>query len=81
MIIRELGTKYRNKHYQYDRPKHQPYDYQLNGLLNKILPERITSTKNTTTAAVLKSVEYILVWLMKYVDILKNFKNPHFIKY
>lgn len=77
---RELGTKYRvNK--RYEHVEHVPYDYQEQGLLNKLLPKDIVKTKNIYTKSVLDAMEYVLVWLMKYVDILKNFKNPHFIKY
>lgn len=59
----------------WERRKHQPYDYAKKGLLNKILPEVITSTTNPTTARMLDFVEYSLVFLMKYVDVLKNFKD------
>ena len=59
----------------YEVSNNQAYDYERYGLLNKVLPKVIYETKNTSTKAVLRFVEYILVWLMKYVDDLKNFKN------
>jgi len=74
MEIRPLGDR-RKYIKEYEISNYKEYDYEKHGLLNKVLPKVIYNTKNTTTRAVLRFVEYILVWLMKYVDILKNFKN------
>lgn len=74
MEIRPIGSR---KRYikNYEVSNNQAYDYERYGLLNKVLPKVICETKNTSTRAVLRFVEYILVWLMRYVDDLKNFKN------
>ena len=74
MEIRPIGSR-RKYIKNYEVSNNQAYDYERYGLLNKVLPKVICETKNTSTRAVLRFVEYILVWLMKYVDDLKNFKN------
>lgn len=53
----------------------QPYDYQKHGLINKLLSHTITNTTNPITQIVLQYYEKSLIFLMKYIDILKNFKN------
>lgn len=74
MIFRLPGT--RQKTYkQWDNAKHQPYDYEKNGLLKKVLPAVIMNAKNPTTRIVLVGVEMCMVFLLKYVDELKHFKN------
>lgn len=74
MEIRPIGSRRRYVK-NYEVSNNQACDYERYGLLNKVLPKVIYETKNTSTKAVLRFVEYILVWLMKYVDDLKNFKN------
>ena len=74
MEIRPIGSR-RRYIKNYEVSNNQAYDYGRYGLLNKVLPKVICETKNTSTRAVLRFVEYILVWLMRYVDDLKNFKN------
>lgn len=74
MEIRPIGSR-RRYIKNYEVSNNQAYDYERYGLLNKALPKVICETKNTSTRAVLRFVEYILVWLMRYVDDLKNFKN------
>lgn len=74
MEIRPIGSR-RRYIKNYEVSNNQAYDYERYGLLNKVLPKVICETKNTSTRVVLRFVEYILVWLMRYVDDLKNFKN------
>lgn len=74
MEIRPIGSR-RRYIKNYEVSNNQAYDYERYGLLNKVLPKVICETENTSTRAVLRFVEYILVWLMRYVDDLKNFKN------
>lgn len=62
---------------KYDIIKHQPYDYRSKGLLNKLLPAVITSTTNKTTRLILEFVETVQLFLLEYVDELKQFKNTH----
>lgn len=76
MEIRQLGTRY-NKYYMWEDRKNTPYNYEKNGLLNKILSPKITNTDNTVLKIVLQYYEKSLIFLMRYTDILKNFKNIH----
>lgn len=73
MIYRPNGFRYKEL-YHHENAKHIGYNYERYGLLNKILPKYITSTQNEFTRATLEYIEYQLVWLMRYVDKLKNFK-------
>lgn len=76
MEIRQLGTRY-NKYYMWEDKKNTPYDYERNGLLNRILSPKIANTDNTVLKIVLQYYEKSLIFLMRYTDILKNFKNIH----
>ena len=77
MEYRTPGTKYQNSG-QYDLTMHKPFDYKKHGLLKQMLPKVITNTKNSTTKLVLEFVEHAMLFLISYVDELKNFKNPNF---
>lgn len=70
------GYKYRN-YDLWDDKKNTPYNYEKYGLLKHILSPKITSTKNIVLRIVLEYYEKSLMFLMKYTDILKNFKNIH----
>lgn len=76
MEIRQSGTRY-NKYYMWEDKKNIPYDYERNGLLNRILSPKIANTDNTVLKIVLQYYEKSLIFLMRYTDILKNFKNIH----
>lgn len=76
MEIRQLGARY-NKYYMWEDRKNTPYNYERNGLLNRILSPKITKTDNTVLKIVLQYYEKSLIFLMRYTDILKNFKNIH----
>lgn len=77
---RPNGTRweYTKKH---QRAKWQPYDYARQGLLNKLLPEHVYNAKNTTTRAVFKFVEDVCVEILKYVDMLRHFKDWNWRQY
>ena len=77
MEYRPLGTRYKNLG-RYDMVKHKPYDYKSSGLLKHVLPAVVMNTKNKTTKLVLDFVEAVQLFLISYVDELKQFKNPHF---
>ena len=80
MIVRKVGTRYQDNA-QVNHLLHQPYDYERNGLLNKCMSEVIINTGNKTTHFIIKLVETCLVFCMKYVDILKHFKNWNYKQY
>lgn len=65
----------------YNRSKHNPYDYRKNGLLNRMMSPVITNTSNRTTRLVLDFVEAAFVFILDYVDELRNFKNWNYRRY
>ena len=76
MTYNDNGNRY--KHYQYwENVKNAPYDYERYGLLNKIMSNRIYNTTNEALKVILSYYERSLIFVMKYVDRLKHFKNPY----
>lgn len=76
MEIRNNGTRFL-EYRQWENIKHQPYDYAKNGLLKYIMSSSIVNTTNPALKILLQYVETSLMFVMKYTDILKNFKNIH----
>lgn len=76
MEIRNNGTRYIN-YERWEHKKYQPYDYTKNGLLKYIMSPAIVNTNNAYLKKLLQFVESSMLFVMKYVDILKNFKNIH----
>lgn len=68
-----------HKRYAYfkalDDAKHMPYDFEKQGILENCLPEIITKTTNKTTNAILRFTERTFVFICKYIDELKYFKD------
>lgn len=77
MEIRPLWSR-RARNTIYESVRHRGYDYRRNGLLVKLLPRIVTQTENEYTKNILRSIDYIFIWLMDYIDYLKNFKNPNY---
>lgn len=76
MESRNNGARFAN----YDRweiVKHAPYNYTKYGLLGHIMSTSIVNTSNSILKVLLQFVESSLIFVMKYTDILKNFKNIH----
>ena len=78
MISRPLGTRYKN-YKVYEAKLHQPYDYEKYGLMNKILSNKIIKTNNKTLKVILSFYEKSFVFVMKYIDRLKHFKNYNWV--
>ena len=78
MISRQLGTRYKN-YDEYEIKKNQPYNYEKYGLLNKIISSKIINTNNSILRVILAYYEKSLVFLLKYIDRLKNFKNYNWV--
>ena len=76
MQYRENGTRYKDYKKWGDR-KMTPYDYTNNGLLQHILSNKIVNSSNIVLQAVLKYYEKSIIFMLKYIDELKNFKNYH----
>lgn len=74
MDIKPNGTRY-YEYKQWDVEKYAPYDYERHGLIKHLLSPSITNTNNVTTRIILTFYEKSLVFLMKYVDRLKHFKD------
>lgn len=74
MEYRAPGTKY-DYISKCEQSKYAPYDYKNKGILPQVLPKVITQTKNKTTQIVLQLIETTTIFLLKYVDELKYFKN------
>lgn len=76
MEVRNNGTRF-IEYRQWENTKHQPYDYAKDGLLKYIMSPAIVNTTNPALKTLLQYVETSLMFVMKYTDILKNFKNTH----
>lgn len=79
MKYRELNSK-GTRHYDinlWEDRKYKPYDYAKNGLLQHLLSNKIVYSKNAVLKAVLQYYEKSIVFVLKYIDELKNFKNYH----
>ena len=76
METRNNGTRFIN-YDKWEDVKHTPYNYVKNGLLNHIMSSQIVNSANPVLGVILKFVESSLFFVMKYTDVLKNFKNIH----
>lgn len=76
MIYRPNGTRYKD-YKLWESTKQTPYDYERNGLVNKIVSKPIANTDNPVLKIVLRFYESSIVFLLKYIDILKHFKDVH----
>lgn len=70
------GTRFKN-YYLWEDKKNMPYDYSREGLLKHIMSPVILNTKNPALKILLDYIESSMIFVMKYTDILKNFKNIH----
>lgn len=70
------GTRFKN-YYLWENRKNMPYDYSREGLLKHIMSPVILNTRNTALKILLDYIESSFIFIMKYTDILKNFKNIH----
>lgn len=76
MEIRSNGARFEN-YYKWEIVKNTAYDYTKHGLLKYIMSPIIVDTNNATLKVLLQYVESSFIFVMKYIDILKNFKNIH----
>lgn len=77
MEIRNNNTRFFN-YDKWEIRKYESYNYIKNGLLNHIMSKSIVNTTNPVLKVILQFVESSLFFVMKYTDILKNFKNIHY---
>lgn len=76
MEYRDNGIRYEN-YSEWDSLKNNPYDYKRKGLIRHLLSRTIINTNNETLKIILSYFEQSIVFLLKYVDRLKHFKNYH----
>lgn len=76
MQYNENGTRYKN-YYLWEKRKNNKYDYERNGLLQHILSHKIVNSENPVLRFILGYYEKSIIFLLKYIDELKNFKNYH----
>lgn len=70
------GTRYIN-YTEWDQTLNSNYDYARYGLLKHIMSKTITNTDNSITKLFLFFYEESIIFIMKYVDRLKHFKDIH----
>lgn len=76
MIIRTNGTRY--KYYKkWNKSEFTPYDYENNGIVNRIMSKVIVNNTNPITNIILQFFDKSIIFVLKYTDVLKNFKNIH----
>lgn len=76
MICRENGTRF--KYYDnWDKSKNSPYNYSKNGLIKHLLSPVIVNSKNKFLQYILYYYEESIIYVLKYIDRLKHFKNYH----
>lgn len=76
MEVRSNGTRF-NNYREWENVRNASYDYAKDGLLKHIISPAIVNTNNPVLLVILQFVESSLMFVMKYTDILKNFKNTH----
>jgi hypothetical protein len=74
MHILDNGTRY-NELKLYEKLRNNPYDYKNEGLLRHLMSPKITNTKNPVLRYILWIYEKSITYVLKYIDILKNYKN------
>lgn len=51
------------------------YDYANGGILSKILPPVVYNATNPVTHHIIMKIDDLAIWLLKYVDELRYFKD------
>lgn len=77
MEIRTNGTKYKRYRY-WNKTLNEVYDYENNGLLKHLMSRKIVESDNKILQIILSFFEKSMIFLMRYIDELKNFKNIHY---
>ena len=76
LIYNENGKRYK-LNYLWEDKKNSPYNYEREGLKSHILSNTIVNSKNPILQTVLKYYETSIIFVLKYIDELKHFKNYH----
>lgn len=70
------GTRFKS-YCEWGSTNNTPYNYERYGLLKYLLSSKIINTNNETLRYILKYYEQSIIFLLKYIDRLKHFKNYH----
>lgn len=76
MEYNDNGTRFK-KYCLWGSTKQSPYNYEKDGLIKHLLSAKITTSKNHILKVILTYYEQSIVFILKYVDRLKHFKNYH----
>ena len=76
MTQKPNGYRYRD-YYLWESTKQTPYNYEREGLVKRLVSKPISQSENPILKLVLQIYETSVVFIFKYIDILKNFKNVH----
>ena len=74
MIEDNNGARYNDYRY-WEAKKHQPYDFEKEGILSKYASPTIANTKNIILKQVLYAYEQALIMMNKYIELLNNCHN------
>lgn len=74
MIVLDNGHRYR-KYSGYAKELNTPYDYEKNGLLNRLMSHKIVESKSPILKMMYNFYEKSLIFLLKQVDIIKHYKD------
>lgn len=76
MIIRENGTRYK-EYNKWNNLEYTDYDYEKYGITNRTMSPAIINGSNPITNIILQCFDKSIIFVLKYIDVLKNFKNIH----
>ncbi len=76
MITRPNGTKYK-MYFLWENIKNPKYNYNAYGILPTIMSKDIINTKNKALKYILSFYDNSIIFLLNYIDELRNFKNIH----
>lgn len=76
MQYRENGTRYFD-YTRWEEKKYDAYNYERDGLLKHIISHKIIESKNPILQSVLLYYEKSIIFILKYIDRLRHFKNYH----
>lgn len=74
---KQINGKRFEPYKEWERILSPEYDYTRKGLVKRIISKPIAKTKNPILKIVLQFYESSIVYMLKSIDILKNFKNVH----
>lgn len=78
--IRNNGTRfeqYSKSEFYKNKTKDPLYDYEKYGIFANIMSRKIVESKNVILQSILNFCEKSLLYLIKYTDELKHFKDVH----